>query len=131
MKRCLRCPAVIAKGSYCPTHELNYSTAEWERMVREVLARDGHQCTACGSRCPHANGGHGHHDVDHIQPRGSGGADHPSNLRTLCASANRGRGGCKGRAPQVLAFWNQPVPRRPLRLARRSSNVEIREVDDA
>jgi hypothetical protein len=51
-----------------------------------ILKRDGFRCVYCGAT-PDVSQLH----VDHYQPRSRGGTDHPSNLRTACASCNRSK----------------------------------------
>jgi 5-methylcytosine-specific restriction endonuclease McrA len=46
------------------------------------MARDGWTCQLCGALAEH---------VDHIRRVADGGADHPANLRALCAGCNLGR----------------------------------------
>lgn len=55
------------------------------RVRREVLTRDGHACTKCGSAESL--------EVDHIVRYIDGGSHEPSNLRTLCADCHGKRGG--------------------------------------
>ena len=56
----------------------------------EVLERDGHRCLGCGR----AAGEPGVKlEIDHVLPVCAGGTDEIGNLRTLCASCNRGKGG--------------------------------------
>ena len=52
-----------------------------------VLDRDGFKCRSCGQGPPE----HVLH-VDHIIPRAKGGTDELSNLQTLCADCNLGKG---------------------------------------
>lgn len=49
---------------------------QWMRVRREVLARDGHRCRACGQS-------HGL-DVHHVVMRSLGGSDDATNLIALC-----------------------------------------------
>jgi ATP-dependent DNA helicase RecQ len=51
----------------------------WREVRSVVLARDGHNCKACGEACSR-----GEADVHHLIPRAAGGVDEPSNLITLC-----------------------------------------------
>jgi 5-methylcytosine-specific restriction enzyme A len=81
-------------------HDRFYGTQAWKRIRSEVLKRDGHRCTASDCRTPSGGLG-GRLVVDHIIERRNGGADHISNLRTLCPScdnrrhARKGEGGSK------------------------------------
>jgi HNH endonuclease len=66
-----------------------YSTAAWQRLRREVLARDGYACRIQGPRCQaRAN------TVHHILPSST--HPHlfwdPSNLRAACSRCNYGHG---------------------------------------
>ncbi len=92
MTRCLTpgCSRLIPSGSYCREHRPTYGTAEWKRIVAAVLLRDGHRCVLCGRPCPHPR----HLEVDHAKPRGNGGTDAMSNLRTVCTGFNRGGQRC-------------------------------------
>lgn len=56
----------------------------------KVLQRDRFRCVACGNSPVHD--AQCQLQVDHIVPRAEGGGDDPANLRSLCASCNRGRG---------------------------------------
>lgn len=53
-----------------------------------VLKRDGFRCRACGACASDDMTLH----VDHVTPVAAGGTSHPSNLRTLCADCNLGKG---------------------------------------
>ena len=50
------------------------------KIVRAVLARDGHRCRNCGTT-------HGLH-VHHLTPVTWGGTDDPANLATVCGTGN-------------------------------------------
>ena len=52
---------------------------EWRAVRAVVLARDAHQCRACGEKCSR-----GEADVHHLIPRAAGGGNDPANLITLC-----------------------------------------------
>lgn len=69
-------------------HDPFYGTQAWKRMRTLVSERDGHRCTAADCVTPDRGVG-GRLVVDHIVERRKGGADHPSNLRTLCPSCER------------------------------------------
>lgn len=62
-------------------HELSATArgygSPWRRLRAAVL---GDACERCGAM--------DRLQVDHIVPRSLGGPDHPSNLRTLCASCH-------------------------------------------
>ena len=51
--------------------------AEWSRIRRHVLARDGYACVQCGRRGVRL-------EMDHIVPLKDGGTDELSNLQSLC-----------------------------------------------
>jgi len=55
------------------------STRQWRKLRAQILARDRHRCRICGQTATH---------VDHVRSIVSGGTDHPSNLRALCATCN-------------------------------------------
>jgi hypothetical protein len=56
-------------------------------MRWQVFTRDGNRCVVCGSRA--ADGVT--LEVDHIMPLSRGGGNEMPNLRTLCATCNRGK----------------------------------------
>lgn len=101
MKRVCSAPGCPALAP-CPTHTRPRRSGKsrgwkWSKeVVPKVLARDRHRCVLCGRPCPHPR----HHDVDHILPRARGGSDAYANLRTVCASRNRG-GECLGQEVRV------------------------------
>lgn len=53
-----------------------YATREWKDLKAAALKRDNYTCQDCGSK--------EHLIVHHKLPREDGGADHESNLKTLC-----------------------------------------------
>lgn len=57
-----------------------YSTLEWKKIKDSVLKRDGYKCQRCGATEKLA--------VHHKTPRRDGGADHESNLKTVCKSCH-------------------------------------------
>ncbi len=63
--------------------ERNGSSRAWRALRAQVLARDRYTCRECGKPAEH---------VDHIISVASGGTDHPSNVRALCAPCNLRRG---------------------------------------
>lgn len=59
----------------------------WRMIRKGVIARDGGRCRICGkdlSKVPSWLT-----EVHHVQPRGEGGSDHPSNLITLCVMCHK------------------------------------------
>lgn len=72
----------------CPLHPARELPRNWRTLRAAVIQRDRGVCQVCGSSV-------GPMDVDHIKPRREGGSDHPSNLRTVCASYNRGERACR------------------------------------
>jgi len=55
----------------------------------DIMTRDNFQCVLCGERAHSEN----KLEVDHIEPISKGGSNKEDNLRTLCFSCNRGKGG--------------------------------------
>lgn len=91
------CPNLIDSSQrYCPDHQPTAwrgkrtassaitNTAEWKRLRRKVLERDGHQCQTRGPYCTgHAT------QVDHIINTAAGGAPFdPNNCVAICAPCN-------------------------------------------
>ena|SRR5260370_31821246 len=64
-------------------HDPYYGTQAWRRLRAIVLERDGYRCTALACGTP-GRGIGAPLIVDHVVERRKGGADHLSNLRTLC-----------------------------------------------
>ena len=68
-----------------------FDSPEWKRVRYQVLKRDGGKCQCCGRSAKQG----AVMNVDHIKPR----LKYPklalkmSNLQTLCASCNQGKGG--------------------------------------
>jgi 5-methylcytosine-specific restriction endonuclease McrA len=54
---------------------------EWQRVRREVLARDGHRCRFCGTADKV--------EVHHLKPRSLGREDTTANCLALCAEHHR------------------------------------------
>lgn len=86
----------LTTSSRCSAHRLKQthgrdgSTRRWRKLRARALRRDGHQCTHLdehGQRCPATFG----LEVDHTIPLADGGADHLTNLRSLCATHHRER----------------------------------------
>jgi hypothetical protein len=59
--------------------------ADYRNLRDEVLERDGHRCTHCGTN--------ENLDVHHIVPRHNGGKDTLENLTTLCEQCHVAQGG--------------------------------------
>lgn len=90
------CPRLVTGGgrSRCPEHtrladrrrgnrhERGYG-AEWERLSRAILERDGYRCCYCGGYA---------RTVDHLLPKAHGGTDDPSNLVAACRRCNSAKG---------------------------------------
>jgi len=72
-----------------------YGTQAWKRLRTAVLMRDQYRCTARDCSTPDRGIG-GRLIVDHVVERRKGGADHPSNLRTLCPDCDNRRHGRRG-----------------------------------
>jgi hypothetical protein len=79
-----------------------YGSRKWRELRALVLKRDP-SCRTQGCRRPSTI-------ADHIIPRRKGGADHPSNLRGLCAACHNDRVG--GREPRPFATVDGRVPGR-------------------
>ena len=58
------------------------------RLRYSIMKRDNFMCVLCGRRPPEVE-----LHVDHIKPVSKGGTNDESNLRTLCADCNMGKGG--------------------------------------
>jgi 5-methylcytosine-specific restriction enzyme A len=94
-------------------HDRFYSTQAWKRTRAIVLKRDGYRCTAIDCSTP-SRGLGGRLVVDHVIERRDGGADHVSNLRTLCPTCDNRRHGRRGRgvkSPRSLGC-DRPGPAR-------------------
>ena len=72
-----------------------YGTQAWRRLRTAALERDRFHCTDAFCTTPH-RGAAGRLVVDHIVERRGGGADHLSNLRTLCPACDNRRHGRRG-----------------------------------
>jgi len=78
----------MARGSKRRSSRWKHVIGECERF--RILARDRFRCVLCGAS-PATDPSCVLH-VDHIMPSSLGGPTERWNLRTLCASCNRGRG---------------------------------------
>lgn len=58
---------------------------DWPTIRTWVLKRDGHLCQTCKVSVAA--------EVDHVWPRRLGGPDHIGNLRAICGSCNKAKGG--------------------------------------
>ena len=92
--------AATVAGLDCTSDSVEIDQPTPPKMRREVLARDGYRCSACGGR--------GMLAAHHIRFRSHGGPTVPSNLTTLCiwchglVHANFLL--CQGTAPRGLEF---------------------------
>lgn len=67
-------------------HERGYGS-EWVKLRQIVLMRDGYLCQACkatGRPTPAT-------DVDHIEPKATGGTDDIDNLQALCRECHKAK----------------------------------------
>ena len=88
--------------------------ANWPKLRREQLARDGHRCTAIlpdGTRCPAVTG----LEVDHIEAK----TDDHSRLQSLCAGHHKAKTSREGH----LAYMAKRREQRK-RIEREFGNVE-------
>ena len=99
-----RCP--MRSGRYRKAHPV-YS-GPWQRIRREILARDSHTCQVNLPGCTrHAT------TVDHITPISWGGEWYdPANLRAACAPCNTALGALakQGKTQARAAAQNRPTP---------------------
>ena len=66
--------------------------AQWDKLRREVYARDKYTCQWCGAK--------GKVHAEHIIQKSEGGSDHLSNLQTLCGLCHALKHGWRGNT-----FW--------------------------
>ena len=57
-------------------------SAEWIRLRKEILFRDGHQCVNCGAQT--------NLEVHHVVPLSRGRTNKPTDLVTVCRSCHAG-----------------------------------------
>jgi 5-methylcytosine-specific restriction endonuclease McrA len=103
VRPCLSCSRLISGGSRCPECARAYQVrrdqlrgtpsergydADWRKVRRAVLERDGHVCHWCGE---YAN------QADHLIPLSRLGERlDPNNVVASCGSCNAARGGATG-----------------------------------
>ncbi|QDP58780.1 MAG: hypothetical protein GOVbin1573_67 [Prokaryotic dsDNA virus sp.] len=68
-----------------PYHRRRLSGATWERIRREVIARDGEYCRYCWQRCKDIH-------IDHLVPLSKGGTNNLENLVVACRPCNLSKG---------------------------------------
>ena len=72
----------------------------WERLRRQVFARDGYRCRTCGRA--------GRLECDHVVGLERGGSSDMSNLQALCRSCHiaktRGENDRRVKSPEQLAW---------------------------
>ncbi len=56
--------------------------AEWIRLRKDILSRDGRQCVNCSAQT--------NLEVHHVVPLHQGGTNRPTNLVTVCQSCHAG-----------------------------------------
>jgi 5-methylcytosine-specific restriction endonuclease McrA len=80
-RRCLRCRALIATGSYCQQHKPRPASPgritgrRWQAIRARALAAAGYRCAACGAAEVALEVHHRDHDPAN---------NAPANLRVLC-----------------------------------------------
>lgn len=86
------------------------STYPWQKLRREVLARDGYECQQRGPNCT------GYADqVDHDHSVATGGADlDPANARAICEPCHRDKTRSESNRGQT-AWKRKPEPHPALR----------------
>lgn len=90
--------------------DLRTSTAEWKKLRKRALRRDGQRCTWVdgGVRCENAAD-----EVDHRVNVKSGGSDDLSNLQSLCAMHHAIKTSAEGNAARWRNQRRRPVGRHP------------------
>jgi 5-methylcytosine-specific restriction endonuclease McrA len=88
--------------------------AAWKAVCKQVDARDGGRCRACGRRCnPNALGMLERAERHHITYRSLGGEDFDDNVVTLCAGCHAdqhaGRMDVRGNARVAIEIWRRDV----------------------
>ncbi len=91
-------PSVIRLHAYI---RLPYIKIELSR--KNILRRDGHRCTYCGSTAPPLT-------IDHVYPRSRGGQDTWENLVCACVRCNNRKG---NRTPEEAGLTMHQPPRKP------------------
>jgi hypothetical protein len=92
------------------------------RVARQIAARDGHQCVYCGATAA-SSGAHLH--LDHLTPRGAGGADVATNLVLACRSCNSRRRALTLSAWALLAAPKLAISPRAIRAQARRRLPEL------
>ena len=87
-------------GFYAP---ISVPTFKHRRVVKDLVERDGHQCTYCGKTLNTALDPAANPTVDHIVPSSRGGTAALSNLVLACRSCNSSKG-----ARSITEWANQP-----------------------
>lgn len=94
-------PSVIKVSDY-----VRYDNLSVELNRKNIISRDNHICQYCGiSKTPLT--------VDHVIPKGSGGADLWENLVTACKPCNQKKG---NKTPDEAKMKLMKKPKRPNRL---------------
>ena len=90
--------------------------ADWQRLRKQILERDGHLCQPCRrqGRVTAAR------QVDHIKPKAHGGTDAPRNLQSICTKCHRTKTAkeSQGGGPPKYLETHGPEPRAPLHATR-------------
>ena len=84
-----------------------YTTPQWHKLRKEIIARDEGRCFYCGEQASTA---------DHVIPRGKNGPDHPANLVACCLICNTIAGGRVFRDREKKKSW---ITRERKRLTKR------------
>jgi 5-methylcytosine-specific restriction endonuclease McrA len=85
-RRCLRCRALIATGSYCRAHQPHTPSPgrvtgrRWQAIRARVLAAAGYRCARCGAEGVPLE----IHHVDHDHTNNA-----PANTTPLCRACHR------------------------------------------
>ena len=90
--------------------------ADWQRLRKEILERDGYQCQPCRRRGLVTAAD----QVDHIKPKARGGNDDPRNLQSICTKCHRTKTASESQGEGTSKSYNlkRPEPRIPLHATR-------------